>query len=288
MRFRLRNRPSYGPDTNVWAVWGVLAVAVLVPAVCVLWFMSRAMHNERLATTQRLTEHYTNHLGVVSRGIDTYWEERMAAVEGVAGETAASRFAKMVRAGQVESVFIWNEAQGGLGYPFFDVATSVSKEDEGSVWESARELEFQKKDYLEAAARYGEIAGASATPDLKARALMAQANCLFKVEEREGALALLQTMIGDASLVDAVDSQGSLVVPNAQFRLLTLLDDSKGESRKEIRNALIETLNNYDAVSMPALQRRFLMEQVLDRSDDAMGEVRFPTLEAERRPNAWP
>ena len=37
----------------------LLAAAVILPSVCLLWFMSRAVKNERLAVRQRLVDVYT-------------------------------------------------------------------------------------------------------------------------------------------------------------------------------------------------------------------------------------
>ena len=36
----------------------LLAIAVILPTVCLLWFMSQAVKNERLAVKQKLTDIY--------------------------------------------------------------------------------------------------------------------------------------------------------------------------------------------------------------------------------------
>ena len=44
-------------DSEAWPVV-LLLLTVLVPAVCVLWFMGAAMRNERLAARQKLADAY--------------------------------------------------------------------------------------------------------------------------------------------------------------------------------------------------------------------------------------
>ena len=46
-----------------------LVLVALVPAVGVLWFMTVAMRNERLAVQERLTAVYANHLASLQRSV---------------------------------------------------------------------------------------------------------------------------------------------------------------------------------------------------------------------------
>ena len=53
-----RSRVGTGHDAKSWPVLSLLLVVVLVPTVGVLWFMSQAMRNERLAVRQKLSDVY--------------------------------------------------------------------------------------------------------------------------------------------------------------------------------------------------------------------------------------
>ena len=60
-----------------WVVL-LLAIAVILPTVCLLWFMSRAVGNERLAVKQKLTDVYGQRLETLSKRIDDLWSARIA------------------------------------------------------------------------------------------------------------------------------------------------------------------------------------------------------------------
>src|SRR6266446_5611266 len=66
-----------GQDSEVWPVV-LLLFAVLVPAVCLLWFMSAAMRNERLAARQKLADAYRIQLAAPQRWLQQYWTNTVA------------------------------------------------------------------------------------------------------------------------------------------------------------------------------------------------------------------
>ena len=63
-----------------WVVL-LLAIAVILPTVCLLWFMSRAVRNERLAVKQKLTEVYKQRLQNLSESLDEQWSARTEMIE---------------------------------------------------------------------------------------------------------------------------------------------------------------------------------------------------------------
>ncbi len=53
----------------------LLAVAVILPTVCLLWFMNQAVKNERLAVRQKLVDAYTKRAqDLFVPYADLYWE----------------------------------------------------------------------------------------------------------------------------------------------------------------------------------------------------------------------
>jgi len=63
-----------GRNRGVWPVLGLILAAVLVPTACVLWFMTAAMRNERLAVREKLTLAYTGRLTEAQQQIDEFWD----------------------------------------------------------------------------------------------------------------------------------------------------------------------------------------------------------------------
>ena len=53
-----------GRPSGSWLML-LFLLAVLVPSVCLLWFMNQAVHNERLAVRQRLVEAYRANLSLM-------------------------------------------------------------------------------------------------------------------------------------------------------------------------------------------------------------------------------
>ena len=48
----------------------------------VLWFMTVAMRNERLAVQERLTDVYLNHLASLQRQVTAFWQSRQEKAYG--------------------------------------------------------------------------------------------------------------------------------------------------------------------------------------------------------------
>src|SRR5206468_4258961 len=91
--------------------------AVLVPAVCLLWFMGAAMRNERLAARQKLAEAYRLQLSVLQGRLQHYWREMAEELDkSVAAAPAPAVFSKCVESGLVDGVVIFDE-KGRVSYP---------------------------------------------------------------------------------------------------------------------------------------------------------------------------
>ena len=111
-----------------------LVLVALVPAVGVLWFMSVAMRNERLAVQERLTAVYANHLAALQPRVTAWVKERQAALQAADGKAPSEIFAAVVRAGLADGVVI-HDAAGKLLYP---AATNI--EPAISFWNGAESL----------------------------------------------------------------------------------------------------------------------------------------------------
>jgi signal transduction histidine kinase len=256
--FRKVTAGNQGPPAMIAA----LVLAALVPAMGVLWFMSVAMRNERLAVQERLTAVYANHLASLQPRVTAWAKERQTALHARDGKAPSENFAAVVRAGLADGVVV-HDAAGKLLYP---AATNVEP-----VANENTEL---------------------------ARALLAQAAELLKSGQKEPALAKLSELTGNANLRRVAGAQGVLIVPAAQLLLLKIVGparpalaavphpygDSNGGgmpasgSPTKTLTDLVARLNDYSDADLPSSQRRFLMREVKTLAPEA---VTFPTLEAE-------
>ncbi|HOX03171.1 MAG TPA: HAMP domain-containing sensor histidine kinase [Candidatus Paceibacterota bacterium] len=255
-----------------------LGLAALVPALCVLWFMTIALRNERLAVQQRLTEVHQNHLETVQRQITAHWRDRRTAIESSASGSPAEQFQAIVRANLADSAIVYDPT-GKVLYPAPQVWASESTASEPAEWAAARQLEFQSAHYPEAAEAYGQIARTSPHLTLKAKALQSQAGCLIKAGQPDPAVAILSQLIQDPRSASVATDHGALIVPNAQLLLLKLLRDPNHTLFQDTAGALAERLANYRDPALSSSQRRFLMEEMVEV---APAVAHFPTLAAER------
>ena len=255
----------------------LLVLAVLVPAVCLLWFMRAAMRNERLAARQTLAEVYRGQLASSQAQLDGYWQTTASKLEERARKgSAATAFAECVQFGAVDSVIVFDE-KGNVAYP--NVPTKVDSQTSQfeAKWAEASQLEFARKDYLPAAAVYHAIAIGATNVNLAARALQAEARCLVQADRKDAAIRLVTDELARERYDQATDPQGRLIAANAELMVLELLSDQASPAFQASARKLHQRLADYANPVLASPQRCFLMKEL----QSLWPEVEFPTLAAE-------
>lgn len=257
----------------------LLILVVVIPTVCVLWFMTEAMRNERLAVRQKLMVVYEDQLAGATQQLQTYLDGKKATLASVDAEsTAAEIFTDLVRAKVADSVIVY-DAAGMILYPTSTKPASGIPTSVSPLWQQARKLEFEKIDYDGANKAYAEIARESSDINIAARALQAQVRCLFKSGGQETAIRHLVDELDKDIYRDVVDAQGRLITPNAQLLVLQLMHETDEVGFRHIFQVLKLRLVNYTDSPFSSDQRRFLMQRLQSLRPDA---VEFPTLAAEQ------
>ena len=266
----------------------VLLAAVLVPALCVLWFMNAAMESERLAVRQRLTDVYRRQMEDMQGKLNADIESLSAVLDAAAAMPPAEAFAGLVKTTPLDGVVIL-DGQGRVVHPAQAAdlsgvpaespatapASAPSSAPASPTWDDAQELE--QADLAKAAAAYGAIAQAAADPTLQARALQAQVRCLDRSGDQAAARRILAQWVARPELAAALDDQGRVLAPGAMLRLLQLLP--QGRERSELAARLVQRVNDYSAKPpLPAAQRVFLMRELLAAG---VSPSQLPTLSAE-------
>lgn len=259
----------------------LLLFAVVVPAVCLVWFMNAAMQNERLAARQKLAELYRAQLSSVQVQLERHWDATLAELEGFARTTQpAAAFAKCVRSGLVDSVRLFDE-HGRTIYP--NASSAVNAGEPSPKWADASQLEDVRRNFTGAARLYRALAQEATNHHLAARALQAEARCLLRAGRKEDVLRLVRENLGQERFHEAADAQGRLIAANMELMALELGPDNL------ISQRLKDRLDNYENPSLAAPQRRFLMKEL----QRLYPGVKFPTLAAEELAaqdpptNAW-
>ena len=200
-------------------------LVVLAPTVCVLWFMGEAMENERLAVRQKLAEAYEAQLSTLRTDLEAHLTTTVNALEGFGDpRPPCSIFAELVQSTGVSSVVVYDDV-GNVVYPDSPRIAREPPAEQSDAWENARQVEFVDREPRAAADAYAEIAANATDVHAEARALQAQARCLVKAGDKQGALAIIVDKLTEDRFETAVDQQARLVVPNAQLLVLQLIAD---------------------------------------------------------------
>jgi len=261
-------------------VLALLLAAVLVPTACVLWFMTAAMRNERLAVRQRLTDVFRGGLLDAQTKLDDYWEARLRQLRETDSLPPPQAFHRLVTRQGFESVAIY-DANGNLAYPM--PASPPRAQDApaaqtqpGQAWAETAELE--RSGDPNAAEAFAKLAAAEKQIDLKAQALQAQARCLMRAGKNAQAAATLAGELAKDEYRPARDPAGRLLAPDALLAALRIIPPADANTRRDAAGDLVARLKSYTGPAMPSAQRVFLMTELTDQGN----RVYWPTLAAER------
>jgi signal transduction histidine kinase len=262
-------KKSLGHDLRLWPMLSLLLIVVLAPTACLVWFMNRAIENERLAVRKTLEDAYRRDLSDAQSRLEKYWQDRFAAMDGAASgrRQPAEIFVQCVRSHWADSAVCY-DGQGRVSYPAAPVGPPDQSAMDSTEWEEARRLENEENDPVAAAKAYAAIARGTHDVNLGARSLQAAARCLLQSGDREAAVKLIIGTLSEEKYARAVDLRGRLIVPNVQLMALQLMGKSspspfgRGELMEKLADQLQKRLNDYDDPTMSGTQRRFLMQEI--------------------------
>ena len=246
----------------------LLAVAVVLPTVSLLWFMSRVIANERLVVRQKLTALYQDKLTDANAKTESLFAARLASLDKI--KPAANPYAlfrRLVLEENCQGVVVW-DVDGSAVYPqSVDVAGSDAPA--GSLLAEARQQEFARKQYAEAAQLYHQLSTDS-DPRVAVAAIVGQSRCLSRLGRLEEAIDECQKA-AFAVPPDREDAAWRLAVENARLLLLSLLKQSgPSPSHSGILHRTINALGNDlyhpagDRALLPADQNLFIAKKVLE------------------------
>jgi signal transduction histidine kinase len=267
-------------DLRWWPLLLLLLAVVLLPTACLLWLMSRAIDNERLAVRQLLADTYRRDLVRLQGRWDEHWRAKAAELDRVAvGKPPQERFMELWGAGLADSI-ICCDKQHRPAYPTLS-SQSLEQPADSTAWVRANDLELtaagQKPRLLEAAAAYAAIAKDAVNVNIAARAMLAQARCLAKGGWRDQAIVILADTLAGDRFRHAVDASGRLIVADAELRVLELIGDRRSPQFQGFARRLTSCLNDYSDPLLGSCQRLFLMKALMQLDESAT----LPTLYAE-------
>jgi signal transduction histidine kinase len=222
MKSRIKTASGGG---QMWRLMLLLAAAVILPTVCLLWFMSQAVKNERLAVRQKLIDSYTDSLAKLKGYNENIWLDWTDIWVNNWHGDVREFFKTMVQTknyshgdNEYADALIVYDANGSIVYPIgktygpSEYAEGTSDRDK-LLWRH----EFVERDYTAAARLYESVAGESTIQPIRLRALTGVIRNLWKAGQTSEAIERCEQALADTNEYDV--QQFELVM---QLRLLRI------------------------------------------------------------------
>ncbi|UCG48175.1 MAG: GHKL domain-containing protein [Phycisphaerales bacterium] len=230
---RTRGQIESGSGQLRWVIL-LLSAAVILPTVCLLWFMGQAVQNVELAARQRLVVVYEEKLSGSAAGANESVGEQFASLDAlVAGKGPAEVSGGLFRGG-LNQVIVYDEA-GERIYP--QVSGDVNAPVEGSEeFAEGWRLEFEENEPGEALAFYGRKAQ-SADVLVRFVALIGKARCAARLGRRREAIDICREA-ALASEAGRCDAGVLMVIARARLLMFEWLAAEGGEGQAEVEERL--------------------------------------------------
>lgn len=271
----IQRKTNTGQSKELWPVIILLSLIVIVPTIGLLWFMTKAVQNERIVVRQKVSDIYKSYLKNVKADIDDFWKNKISAIaKGKKNITAGDHFAYFIKNEFADSVIIYDN-KGQLLYP---AGSNVKDLDEFKFEKiiQTKTLEYTNPKPEETAAIYAEISENSKNINLKAQALQGQIRSLIKGGQIKKALHIITNEFNNIKYCNALDSNGRLILPNIQLLALQLMDPAE-KAYQTTKEKLLEQVRDYSNKLLSSSQRCFLMQQLKEIDSN----IKFPTFAAE-------
>lgn len=171
----------------------LLATAVILPTVCLLWFMTEAVKNERLAVRQEVIDVYTKELEKLKETYTQRWDKWRDFSHHTVKSTLSEEYHNCIlfgnflrtRLGYMTGMprmapftgIIVYDSNGVVEYPLIDTNGNIEY-NLPDIFAQAWAFEFQKQQYREAAEVYNQISESESNDYIKRLSIIGHARCL--------------------------------------------------------------------------------------------------------------
>lgn len=149
----------------------LLATAVILPTVCLLWFMTQAVKNERLAVRQRL---------------QTWYREQWRSI-------IDDDYIQIVLSRDAASGLLVFDSTGKQSFP----VAAADDDSDKAVFRKAFALEFEEQDISKALDEYQRIRRSASEPAVRIQADLSTARCLARLDQPDKAINRLEQFLAE-------------------------------------------------------------------------------------------
>jgi signal transduction histidine kinase len=262
MKFIRHLNPGFGQFR--WVVL-LLAVAVILPTVGLLWFMNKVVKSERLVVRQRLTTFW---LIEITGKVGEQWAGACRQLERKPSVHPYRQFVAAVGQGGYDGLLLYDDTGQRL-YPVIstDAGTLARpSEDFRDVWE----MEFINQQYERAAELYEERARISDDHGRLA-AYIGKCRSLAKAGRIDQAVTECKLRAAFSPLAETGDSRCLALIANARLLMLGWMQDNPAYTSpyEETFRKLLAMLYNPNGAgfALPADENLFIARKVLEIGD---------------------
>ncbi len=196
----------------------LLAGAVILPTICLLWFMSQAVKNERFAVRQRIVNFYDEKLTDTIKEANQELAQKYENIENTYKNLSQDEILKKLYE-YYDLNIIYYDSSGMLIWPVLS-SNLEPPADLSFEFNEAWEYEFVKKDYKAALEIYSEK---SSDPNnyIRFSAIEAKVRCLVKLGEPNEAINTLEEALKSPE-VQTCDSATLAIIAREAMKLFEL------------------------------------------------------------------
>lgn len=275
---------SSGSGQLRWVVL-LLSVVVVLPTVCLLWFMMQAMRNERLAVRQKLINVYTGQLDTFTQRLnETVWKPYGSQVEHIASKGSPPELVSSI-AGAAQTGWTFGDGivvYDSTGKAVYPIAAEPAEEPVEMLegFDAAQNLEWVERNATEALKVYSEVADKTQDDYTWRQAMLGMVRCYRTLGDGTGAESLCRAVAFDPQRQPTSPAGIQL---SAQARLLlTEIAQNPTVAVEEFLLSAVE-YNPQSPVWLPmdSSTRSFLLSRAIDLTGpsgpldpDKAGELR--------------
>lgn len=283
---KIKGKTNAGYDRMRWVVL-LLAVAVILPTVCLLWFMNQAVKNERLVVRQKLVTFYQDILAETVLETDKRWTENCSLLDADTSTTDIyKKLIDLVDINCCDGLIIFDKT-GKRIYPLLSTNRDNIIEP-SKLFSNAWEMEFIHRNFKQAAILYEENARRSAelmqlatrigekiygqrtifsSDYIYLAALVGKSRCLAKLDKTDEAVETCK-QVAFSPLEETADVPLLTLIADARLLILNFMGKNTKYNAlyEETFNKLIEMLfkTNQAGSSLSTDHNLFLAQKAFD------------------------
>lgn len=270
------------PSNQMRWVILLLASAVILPTVCLLWFLNQTIKNERLAVRSRLLDLYTTKAeGLMCSRVDNYFENFIRHWQSMPDAEPWTVFHTFAAKPDflLQGMVIY-DSNGALEFPVSDLLADESFKKLVDPFQIE-----QAGDYEEAVNQYRKIADEAGQTAVGLRAELSVARCMEKLGRTQEAVELARKL-SDPVNRRIVDPQITVVRAHASIYLAGLY---RGTQDPQLLDYLRTMLADSRPTSLPVETMAWQLSKLIDmaRQEALADKLGKQIKDAESRVRAY-